>query len=82
MRVFLTGANGWVGSAITRDLLDAGHAVVGLVRSKEKAGAFAAVGATPLLGSLSDLAVLRRGAGDADGVIHTAFGLDISKICD
>ncbi len=82
MRVFLTGANGWVGSAITRDLLDAGHAVLGLVRSKEKAAAVAAAGATPVLGSLSDLDVLRRGAGDADGVIHTAFGLEISKIVE
>ena len=82
MRVFLTGANGWVGSAITRDLLDAGHAVIGLVRSKEKAQAFAAAGGTPLLGALSDLDVLREGAGDADGIIHTAFGLDISRIAE
>ncbi len=82
MRVFLTGANGWVGSVIARDLLDAGHAVVGLVRSKEKAAALAAVGVTPLLGSLRDLDVIRAGAGDADGIIHTAFGLDISKIVE
>ena len=80
MRVFLTGANGWIGSAITRDLLDAGHTVLGLVRSKQKAEAFAAAGATPLLGSLRDLDILRKGAGDADGVVHTAFGLDLSKI--
>jgi len=80
MRVFLTGANGWVGSVVTRDLLDAGHAVTGLVRSKEKADALAAAGVTPLLGSLRDLQVLRSGAGDADGVIHTAFGLDMTKI--
>ncbi len=82
MRVFLTGANGWVGSVVARVLLDAGHAVVGLVRSKEKADALAAAGVTPLLGSLADLDVLRRGAGDADGVIHTAFGLDMSKIVE
>jgi len=80
MRVFLTGANGWVGSVVARDLLDTGYAVVGLVRAKEKADALAAAGVTPLLGSLTDLDVLRRGAGDADGVIHTAFGLDMSKI--
>ncbi len=82
MRVFLTGANGWVGSAITRDLLEAGHAVVGLVRTPEKAEAFAAAGGTPLLGTLRDLDVLRAGAGQADGVIHTAFGLDFSRIAD
>ena len=82
MRVFLTGANGWVGSAIARELLDAGHTVVGLVRSKEKSEAFAAAGGTPLLGSLRDLGVLREGARRADGVIHTAFGLDISKIVE
>ncbi len=82
MHVFLTGANGWVGSVIARDLLDAGHTVVGLVRSKEKVDALAAAGVTPLLGSLRDLDVIREGAGDADGIIHTAFGLDISKIVD
>lgn len=82
MRVFLTGANGWVGSAIARELLGAGHAVVGLVRTKEKADALAAAGVTPLLGSLSDLAVIRKGTGDADGVIHTAFGLDFSKLAE
>ena len=80
MRVFLTGANGWVGSVVARDLIDAGHTVTGLVRSREKADALAASGVTPLLGSLSDLDVLRAGADDADGVIHTAFGLDLSKI--
>lgn len=80
MRVFLTGANGWVGSAITRELLDAGHEVVGLVRSADKAQAFAAAGGVPMLGSLSDLNVLREGAAGADGVIHTAFGLDIANI--
>ena len=82
MRVFLTGANGWVGSVVARDLLGAGHAVVGLVRSKEKGEALAAVGGTPLIGSLTELDVLRRGAGEADGVIHTAFGLDLSNIVE
>ena len=82
MRVFLTGANGWVGSAITRELLDAGHTVAGLVRSKQKAEAFAAAGGMPLLGTLRDRGVLREGARRADGVIHTAFGLDLSKIVE
>jgi nucleoside-diphosphate-sugar epimerase len=82
MRVFLTGANGWVGSAVTRELLDAGHAVTGLVRSKEKADALGASGITPLLGSVGDLDVIRDGTGNADGVIHLAFGLDFSKIVE
>ena len=82
MRVFLTGANGWVGSAVTRDLLEAGHAVTGLVRSREKGEAFAAAGGRPLVGSTGDADVLRAGAGDADGVIHLAFGLDLAKIAE
>ena len=81
MRVFLTGATGWIGSAVAQELIDAGHSVVGLVRS-EKDGAALATGITPLLGSLSDLDALRRGAGDADGVIHTEFGLDFSKYAE
>ena len=80
MRVFLTGASGWIGSVIARDLLAAGHSVVGLVRSKEKGDALAAVGGMPLVGALGDLDALRRGAAEADGVIHTAFGLDLSRI--
>jgi len=82
MRVFLTGANGWVGSVVARDLLNAGHDVVGLVRSEEKADALAANGVTPILGSLGDLDVLRKATSDADGVIHTAFGIDFSKIVE
>ncbi len=82
MRVFLTGANGWIGSAISRELLDAGHSVVGLVRSKEKGEALSAAGVTPLVGGLGDLDVIRAGASDADGIIHTAFGLDLSKIVE
>ena len=82
MRVFLTGATGWIGSVVARELLGAGHSVVGLVRSKDEAHALAAAGVTPLLGSLTDLDVLRQGAGDTDGVIHTAFGLDFSKYAE
>ena len=77
MRVLLTGVTGWIGSAIADELLSVGHSVVGLVRSREDGGALAA-GITPLLGSLTDLDVLRQGAADADGVIHTAFGLNFS----
>lgn len=80
MRVFLTGASGWIGSTIARDLLAAGHSMVGLVRSEGKAAALAAAGGTPLIGSLGDLDVLRRGAADAEGIIHTAFGLDMTRI--
>ena len=82
MRVFLTGANGWIGSAVARELLDAGHSVIGLVRSGEKGNALAALGVTPLVGTLRDLDVLRQGAADADGILHTAFGLDLSRIQD
>ncbi|VVS98995.1 3-beta hydroxysteroid dehydrogenase [Sphingomonas sp. EC-HK361] len=80
MRVFLTGASGWIGSMIAQDLLAAGHAVVGLVRSAEKGSALSVAGGTPLIGSLGDLETLRQGARDADGIVHTAFGLDLSKI--
>lgn len=80
MRVFLTGANGWIGSAIGRDLLAAGHSVAGLVRSKEKGEELAALGVTPVVGALTDLDVIRDAAKDADGIIHTAFGLDFSEI--
>ncbi len=80
MRVFLTGASGWIGSAIAQDLMEAGHSVVGLVRSKEKGDALASAGGTPLIGVLGDFDMLRAGASDADGIIHTAFGLDLSKI--
>lgn len=80
MRVFLTGANGWIGSVITRDLIDAGHSVIGLVRSQDKSKALVAQGATTIIGSLDDLDVIRVAAENAEGVIHTAFGLDLSKI--
>ena len=80
MRIFLTGANGWIGSAVAQDLLDAGHSVVGLVRSAEKGETLAAKGVIPLVGSLGDLDILRKAANDADGIVHTAFGLDFSKI--
>ena len=82
MRVFLTGATGWIGSAVARELLDAGHSVVGLVRSAEGVDALAAIGATPLTGSLADLPLLRQAAADADGVVHTAFGLDFSNYAE
>lgn len=82
MRVFLTGASGWIGSVVAGELIAAGHSVVGLVRSENKGAALVAAGGRILVGSLGDLDVLRRGAAEADGVIHTAFGLDIARIAE
>jgi len=82
MRVFVTGATGWVGTAVVKELIAAGHEVSGLVRSQVNADALARAGGRPILGSLSDLDVLRTSAIQFDGVIHTAFGLDMSKIAE
>ncbi len=80
MRIFVTGASGWIGSAVVAELLGAGHHVVGLARSDDGAAKVSALGAEVLRGDLDDLDSLRAGAAASEGVVHMAYVHDFTQM--
>lgn len=79
MKVFVTGASGFIGTAVVKDLINAGHQVIGLARSEKSAKIVSGLGAEVLSGDLEDIEILKQGALKTDGVIHTAFFHDFTQ---
>ncbi|GAA4941106.1 SDR family oxidoreductase [Actinoplanes utahensis] len=82
MRVFITGASGWIGTVLTEELVTAGHQVVGLARSEASAAKVATAGGAPVLGDMSDHDLIVQHAQQADAVAHLAFTLDFTKFAE
>ncbi len=82
MAIFITGASGWIGSAVTRELIGAGQPVVGLARSDAAAATIAGLGAEVVRGGLDDLDTVREAAAASDGVVHLGYNHDFSRMAD
>jgi nucleoside-diphosphate-sugar epimerase len=80
MRILVTGASGWIGSASVKELISAGHHVLGLARNDESAAKITGLGAEVVRGSLDDLASLRAAAAQAEGVVHLGYNHDFSQM--